>query len=89
LYLIHWPTLIEKDDYESIWSEFERFKREGLTKYFSLRLFLCLGFSLNYFFRSIGVSNFTVEDLTKLLKIAHVKPAVNQVVFPPFITVVI
>jgi hypothetical protein len=32
-------------------------------------------------FRSIGVSNFTVEDLQKLLKIAHVKPAVNQV-FP-------
>jgi hypothetical protein len=37
--------------------------------------------SLSYCFRSIGVSNFTVEHLQRLLKIAHVKPAVNQV-FP-------
>jgi len=65
LYLIHWPSLIENDDYESIWSEFERFQREGLTK-------------------SIGVSNFTVEDLQKLLKIAHVKPAVNQISLHPY-----
>ena len=35
--------------------------------------------SLNYCFRSIGVSNFTLEDIQKLLKTAHVKPAVNQV----------
>ena len=36
-------------------------------------------FSLFHCFRSIGVSNFTVEHLQKILKIAHVKPAVNQV----------
>ena len=35
--------------------------------------------SLIISFRSIGVSNFTLDDLQKLLKIAHVKPAVNQV----------
>jgi diketogulonate reductase-like aldo/keto reductase len=29
--------------------------------------------------RSIGVSNFTLEDLQELLKTADVKPAVNQV----------
>jgi len=45
--------------------QFERFKREGLTK-------------------SIGVSNFTVEDLQKLLKIAHIKPAVNQIQLHPY-----
>lgn len=31
------------------------------------------------FNRSIGVSNFTVEDLQEVLKVAKVKPAVNQV----------
>ena len=76
MYLIHWRTLIENGDYKSIWSEFERFKREGLTKYVSLIPWFSLNF---FFFRSIGVSNFTVEDLQNLLKIAHVKPAVNQV----------
>jgi len=34
--------------------------------------------------KSIGVSNFTVEDLQKLLKIAHVKPAVNQIKLHPY-----
>jgi diketogulonate reductase-like aldo/keto reductase len=29
--------------------------------------------------RSIGVSNFGVEELKEVIKIAHVKPAVNQV----------
>ena len=41
--------------------------------------FVFCWFSLNYYLRSIGVSNFAVDDLRKLLKIAHVKPAVNQV----------
>jgi len=34
--------------------------------------------------KSIGVSNFDVEDLQKLLKIAHVKPAVNQINLHPY-----
>lgn len=29
--------------------------------------------------RSIGVSNFRLEDMQKLLKVARTKPAVNQV----------
>ncbi len=29
--------------------------------------------------RSVGVSNFTVEDLKKILKTAKILPAVNQV----------
>ena len=81
LYLIHSPTLIENGDFESAWLEFERFKQEELTKCveffhgFSRWLFL----SSSYCSRSIGVSNFTLENLQKLLKTAHVKPAVNQV----------
>jgi len=34
--------------------------------------------------RSIGVSNFTVEHLQKLSKIAIIKPAVNQIRFHPY-----
>lgn len=34
--------------------------------------------------RSIGVSNFTLEDLQKLLKTAVTKPAVNQIKFHPY-----
>ncbi|KAG1861886.1 NADP-dependent oxidoreductase domain-containing protein [Suillus tomentosus] len=34
--------------------------------------------------RSIGVSNFTLEDLQKLLKTAVTKPAVNQIQFHPY-----
>jgi len=65
LYLIHTPDVVENGDFERTWLEFERFKREGLTK-------------------SIGVSNFTVEHLQKILKIAHVKPAVNQIRLHPY-----
>jgi len=34
--------------------------------------------------RSIGVSNFTIEDLDKLAKVARVKPAVNQINLHPY-----
>ncbi|KDR83094.1 hypothetical protein GALMADRAFT_57385 [Galerina marginata CBS 339.88] len=65
LYLIHTPTVIVNDDYETVWRQFEKFKDDGLTK-------------------SIGVSNFGVKDLEKLLKIAKVKPAVNQIRLHPY-----
>jgi len=34
--------------------------------------------------KSIGVSNFGVEDLTTLLERAKIKPAVNQIIFNPY-----
>jgi len=34
--------------------------------------------------RSIGVSNFNVDLLQKLVKLAHIKPAVNQILFHPY-----
>ncbi|EJF63223.1 Aldo/keto reductase [Dichomitus squalens LYAD-421 SS1] len=34
--------------------------------------------------KSIGVSNFNLETLQKLVKIAKVKPAVNQILFHPY-----
>jgi len=38
-----------------------------------------LGYKLNNSFRSIGVSNFGVDDLATLLATAEIKPAANQV----------
>ncbi|CDO95597.1 unnamed protein product [Kluyveromyces dobzhanskii CBS 2104] len=35
--------------------------------------------------KNIGVSNFTVEDLEKLLAVAEIKPQVNQIEFSPFL----
>lgn len=35
--------------------------------------------------RSIGVSNWTISDLEKLLKYAKIKPAINQVEIHPFL----
>ncbi|KAG6813043.1 hypothetical protein H0H93_013536, partial [Arthromyces matolae] len=34
--------------------------------------------------RSIGVSNFNLEQLRTVVKIAHIKPAVNQIQFNPY-----
>ncbi|KAG1836348.1 NADP-dependent oxidoreductase domain-containing protein [Suillus subalutaceus] len=63
LYLVHSPRALS--DFESGWQEFEKMKKDGLT-------------------RSIGVSNFTLEDLQKLSKTAVTKPAVNQISFHPY-----
>jgi diketogulonate reductase-like aldo/keto reductase len=63
MYLVHFPALFS--DFESGWQEFEKIKKDGLT-------------------RSIGVSNFTLEDLQKILKTAVTKPAVNQIPFHPY-----
>ncbi|KAG1839925.1 NADP-dependent oxidoreductase domain-containing protein [Suillus subluteus] len=63
LYLVHSPGALS--DFESGWQEFEKMKKDGLT-------------------RSIGVSNFTLEDLQKLSKTAVTKPAVNQISFHPY-----
>ncbi|KAG1766196.1 NADP-dependent oxidoreductase domain-containing protein [Suillus occidentalis] len=63
MYMVHMPRALP--DLESGWQEFEKMKKDGLT-------------------RSIGVSNFTIEDLQQLLKTAATKPAVNQIQFHPY-----
>jgi len=63
LYLVHIPSALP--DFESGWQEFEKMKKDGLT-------------------RSIGVSNFTVEQLQTLLKTAVIRPTVNQIQFHPY-----
>ena len=57
-----------------------RFQRSGyaLLKYV---LSLMLGLA-----RNIGVSNFRIVDLERLLKFAKYKPVVNQIEFHPYLT---
>lgn len=67
----------------------EKFRAEGYTKYAAIRLspYSTPISPLFHVRRSIGVSNFEIEDLQKVLKIAKVKPSVNQVrasIFLPF-----
>ncbi|KAF8628633.1 hypothetical protein AX15_003768 [Amanita polypyramis BW_CC] len=63
LYLIHHPRTIK--DFENSWKEFEKIKKDGLSK-------------------SIGVSNFDLEQLQTLIKTASIKPAVNQIQLHPY-----
>ncbi|KAG1748592.1 NADP-dependent oxidoreductase domain-containing protein [Suillus lakei] len=63
MYMVHAPRTLP--DLESGWQEFEKMKKDGLT-------------------RSIGVSNFSIEDLQKLLKTAVTKPTINQIQFHPY-----
>jgi diketogulonate reductase-like aldo/keto reductase len=75
LFLIHVPRSVE-NNVEHVWRQFEEVQEAGLTRY---------GYCgphthfLTSFCRSIGVSNFDVEDLEPLVKIARSKPVVNQV----------
>ena len=80
LYLIHHPMFI-KEGLESSWREFEKIKEDGLSRYAVLFFFSPETFAFAYGsnHRSIGVSNFGLDLLKQLVKIANVKPAVNQV----------
>jgi diketogulonate reductase-like aldo/keto reductase len=77
LYLIHHPRLA-KPDLATAWREFEKIKADGLAKWVLVAVGLSL-FCIDRIPRSIGVSNFGVNDLEALLSVAKVKPAVNQV----------
>ena len=84
LYLIHSVNSI-KGDITGAWREFELLQKDGLAKSVYLNLpnrITCTLISnqlqLTYL-RSIGVSNFSVDNLKELLRSAEVKPAVNQV----------
>lgn len=81
LYLIHNPR--SSPDVARIWAEFERLQTAGLAK---LARFLdSSGRALTQPCRSIGVSNFNLEQLQLLVKEANVVPAVNQVRSAPHV----
>jgi diketogulonate reductase-like aldo/keto reductase len=82
LYLIHNPRAVP--DVDAVWKEFEIIKKDGLAK--------CVAQSLDFLWmrylfdsrRTIGVSNFTLEQLQNLVQKALVWPAVNQIEFHPY-----
>lgn len=79
LYLIHHPRLATPD-IPTAWREMEKVKEQGLAKYEIIKW--CLWYLILKActsFRSIGVSNFGVAELSILLASAKVKPAANQV----------
>lgn len=85
LYLIHWPTAF-KNMKENVWSQSEdektRYFAEGVTLADTWRAMEKLvDMKLT---RSIGVSNFTPAQIDEILKIARIKPVVNQVELHPY-----
>ncbi len=81
LYLVHSPRVIVNDDLEGLWRRMVEIREAGLAKC----VFYCLwpmdgeGLTSAYAGRSIGVSNFTLELLQRVVKIGKTLPAVNQV----------
>ena len=77
LYLIHNPYFVK--DLAQDWKEFEKIKEAGLAKSVNSASHCCQFSHKLTSYRSIGVSNFGVPELTELLASAKVKPAANQV----------
>jgi aldehyde reductase len=86
LYLIHWPVAFKRIN-ENVWSRSE----DGKTRYYAENVTIAdtwkaleklVDLKLT---RSIGVSNFTPAQLDEVLKIARIKPVVNQVEVHPYL----
>ncbi|KAF4415879.1 Glycerol 2-dehydrogenase (NADP(+)) [Fusarium odoratissimum] len=87
LFLVHWPIAAEKDeDYKpKIGPDGKYVIKKDLTEnpeptWRAMEEIYASGKA-----RAIGVSNWTVEGLKKLLSFAKVKPAVNQIEIHPFL----
>ena len=61
------------------WKEFEKIKEAGLAKSVNSASHCCQFSHKLTSYRSIGVSNFDLKLMQDLVKVATVKPAVNQV----------
>jgi diketogulonate reductase-like aldo/keto reductase len=84
LYLIHWPFSFEED--ERGYSKLDAngvaiLKPIPISETWAAMEELLIQGKV----RSIGVSNFTINHLVELLKVAKVKPSVNQVELHPFL----
>jgi L-glyceraldehyde reductase len=84
LYLIHWPVSFESGD-----GYFPKDQKTGVVHtvdvpiedtWRAMEKLVETGKV-----RSIGVSNFNIENLEKVLKIAKIKPAVNQIEAHPYL----
>ncbi|KAF4998428.1 glycerol dehydrogenase [Fusarium heterosporum] len=87
LFLVHWPIAAEKDeDYKpKIGADGKYVIKKDLTEnpeptWRAMEEVLASGKA-----RAIGVSNWTIEGLKKLLSFAKVKPTVNQIEIHPFL----
>ncbi|KAH7487471.1 Glycerol 2-dehydrogenase (NADP(+)) [Fusarium oxysporum f. sp. matthiolae] len=87
LFLVHWPIAAEKDeDYKpKIGPDGKYVIKKDLTEnpeptWRAMEEIYASGKA-----RAIGVSNWTIEGLKKLLSFAKVRPAVNQIEIHPFL----
>ncbi|SPJ75313.1 reductase [Fusarium torulosum] len=87
LFLVHWPIAAEKDeDYKpKIGADGKYVIKKDLTEnpeptWRAMEEVLASGKA-----RAIGVSNWTIDGLKKLMSFAKVKPAVNQIEIHPFL----
>jgi len=82
LYLIHWPFAISEDP-GAVDSE-GRLLGSGVSYLDTWKAMeRCVQLGLT---KSIGVSNFNINQLKEILKVAKIKPVVNQVECHPYLT---
>ena len=94
MYLVHWPVPTK---HVEAYCALENLQNQGIVRYsfhlLSLYLVLALEhciiimhiLSIAYGDRSIGVSNYTIEDYEELMQYATVTPAINQIEVNPFL----
>lgn len=87
LYLVHWPIAAEKDDnyMPKIGADGKYVIKRDLTENPEPTWRAMEDLYTSGKARAIGVSNWTVPGLQKLLSFAKVKPAVNQIEIHPFL----
>lgn len=82
LYYIHWPVTFENKDGVSIWKN-----GNPVLKFFNLKNVYenMEGFVKNGKIRSIGVSNFGIKNISKILEFCEIKPAMLQIEYHPYL----
>lgn len=87
LYLVHWPIAAEKDDnYMPKLNEKGQYViKKDLTENHEPTWRAMEEIYNSGKARAIGVSNWTIPQLKKMLQFAKVKPAVNQIEIHPFL----
>lgn len=87
LYLVHWPIAAEQDGNHQpkIGSDGKYVIKKDLTENAEPTWRAMEGIAQSGRARAIGVSNWTIPGLKKLLSYAKVKPTVNQIEIHPFL----
>ncbi|KAI0170073.1 NADP-dependent oxidoreductase domain-containing protein [Pestalotiopsis sp. NC0098] len=87
IFLVHWPIAAEKDEnYDpKIGADGKYVIKKDLTENFEPTWRAMEEIAQSGKARAIGVSNWTIPGLKKLLSFAKVKPTVNQIEIHPFL----